>query len=226
MNVARMVLATFDEIMKKRKIIILDFDGVIVDSRELALEYTQKQYEGVTEEIHRNLFCGNIFTEMEKLKSTNITKAELDNFLEKSYWPRKKQLPPIKDMDKIIERLNKTYEIVINTSSDSRRVADYLEKWNLLHYFKKIYGKDTHKSKVEKFKLILKEFGVGNKDCILVTDTIGDIIEAQVAGIGSVGVSWGYQQHRHFISLGREITLIEQPADLMRAIEEHFKEIN
>ena len=37
MNVARMVLATFDEIMKKRKIIILDFDGVIVDSRELAL---------------------------------------------------------------------------------------------------------------------------------------------------------------------------------------------
>lgn len=206
--------------MKKLKVIIWDFDGVIVDSRELALELTQKLYEGVTEGLHRVLHLGNIFVGLSKLKRKNISDNEEKDFLENSYWPRKTQLPLIKDMTEVIQELSKEYIMVINSSSWESFITKYLKKYNLLHSFYKIYGKETSKSKEEKFKLILKELDVNANECVLITDTVGDVLEALLVDIKSIGVLWGYQQENHFASLENKIILVKESADLINIVKE------
>lgn len=204
-----------------KKLIIWDFDGPIVDSRHMAFELTQHQYEDITEDIHRNLFNGNIFTELAKLKKKNVTEEEHTTFLEKNYWPRKIELIPVEGIREIISELSQDFIMVINSSSATLQISNYLEKNNLLHFFKKIYGNEI-KSKEEKFKLILEYFEVSPNNCVLITDTLGDVLEANILNIPSVVVLWGYQLKEHFNSIKDKIIFVEQPSELIGAIKSHF----
>lgn len=208
--------------MEKKKIIIWDFDGPIVDSRELALELTQFQYEDVTEDIHRNLFNGNIFTELAKLKKKDISPEEHTEFSEKSYWPRKLSLVPIEGIKEVLETLSQDFTMVINSSSSEVRIENYLQRNDLSKYFDKIYGVESSKSKEEKFELILKDFDITNKECALITDTLGDVLEAKTLGIHSIVILWGYQEKKHFNVLDTEIIILEKPSELVSAVNNHF----
>ena len=95
--------------MEKKKLIIWDFDGPIVDSRELSLELAQRQHHDVTEDVHRNLFNGNIFDELAKLKKKDVDKKEHATFLEKSYWPRKMGLIPVPGIKEVLVKLSKDF---------------------------------------------------------------------------------------------------------------------
>lgn len=91
--------------MEKKKVIIWDFDGPIVDSHNLALELVQHEYHGVDEKLHRDLFGQNIFIALNKLKKKDISKEEQKNFLEKSYWPRKLEIVPVEGMQDVLATL-------------------------------------------------------------------------------------------------------------------------
>ena len=66
--------------------------------------------------------------------------------------------------------------------------------------FEKIYTGDMHKDdpaigkmrKPELLKFILAELGAKPEDCVMVGDTINDFKAAQMNGIPSVAVTWGY----------------------------------
>ena len=66
--------------------------------------------------------------------------------------------------------------------------------------FEKIYTGDMHKDdpaigkmrKPELLKFILAELGAKPEDCVMVGDTINDFEAAQMNGIPSVAVTWGY----------------------------------
>ncbi|MCX6755010.1 MAG: HAD hydrolase-like protein [Candidatus Nomurabacteria bacterium] len=208
--------------MQNKKIIIWDFDGVIVDSREMALELTQYQFENVTEDLHRDLFNGNIFVEIAKLQKKERTTEEFDTFVQTNYWPRKMNLIPVPGIREVLEALSNDFIMVINSSSAGKNILDYLEKNGFSHYFQKIYGKEIA-SKEEKFHLILKEFKVFPNDCLLITDTVGDVLEAKSLNISSVVVLWGYQLRRHFDFLEKEVIFAEQPVELVEIIRNYFK---
>jgi phosphoglycolate phosphatase-like HAD superfamily hydrolase len=55
-----------------------------------------------------------------------------------------------------------------------------------------VIGSDTETSKVRKIALAREHHGDGLKPWY-VGDTVGDILEAKAAGVGSVGVAWGWQ---------------------------------
>ena len=188
--------------MANKKLIIWDFDGPIVDSRKLALEFTQHQYHNVSENLHRNLFNRNIFTELAKLKKKDISEAEVDLFLESSYWPRKLELPPVEGIKVVLEALQADFQLVINSSSLTPQIHNYLEKNKLRSLFQKIYGNEI-KSKEEKFKLILEDF-------------------ADIFHIPSIVVLWGYQLKAHFASIADRVVFVKRPSELLTAIKTHF----
>ena len=210
--------------MEKKKVIIWDFDGPIVDSREIALELTQYEYHGIDEHNHRDLFNKNIYEELSKLKRKSISDEELTAFLEKSYWPRKLKLTPVQGIGEVLSALSKNFSMVINSSSPEPQIVRYLTKYNFLSFFQKIYGKEI-KSKEEKFKLILRDFNVAAADCILITDTIGDVLEAESLNIPSIIVLWGYQLKKHFDSLDEKVTFVEHASEITKAVESHFSKI-
>lgn len=210
--------------MKKKKLIIWDFDGPIIDSRELALELTQFHHHDVTEDVHRNLFNGNIFAELLKLKKKNVGEEEHTEFLEKSYWPRKMKLEPISGINKVIEELSHDFIMVVNSSSEKHFISSYFEKNNLEKFFSRIYAKEIE-SKEEKFRIILKDFKVLPKDCILITDTLGDVLEAKTIMIPSIVVLWGYQLKSHFNSVEKDLVFVNNPIELKNKIIDHFSKL-
>ena len=65
--------------------------------------------------------------------------------------------------------------------------------------FDGVYAGDMHKDddigvlrKPQLLQLIMRERGIGPEECVMVGDTINDFEAAQVNGIRSIGVSWGY----------------------------------
>lgn len=201
-----------------KKIIIWDFDGPIVDSRELSLERAQYEYHDVDEEIHRNLFNGNIFEELKKLNKKVIDEKEYSLFLNQNYWSKKLELSIVAGIDEVIKILSEKYILVINSSSTTEQIQNFLNRNNLSDFFHKIYGSEV-KSKKDKFEKIFVDFNVSAKECIFITDTLGDVLEGQEVDIQSIVVFWGYQKLEHFKSVEDKVIFANKPKDLLGIIE-------
>jgi phosphoglycolate phosphatase-like HAD superfamily hydrolase len=123
-----------------------------------------------------------------------------------------------------IEDLARDFNMVINSSSSTPIIVDYLTKNNLLSFFSKIYGNEIS-SKEEKFEMILQDYDLLAQDCVLITDTLGDVLEAQTLAIPSIVILWGYQFREHFDLVKGQVVFIESVGQLATAVKSHF-EIN
>ena len=58
--------------------------------------------------------------------------------------------------------------------------------------FKEVLWAEKHKKKTEKFKHILNDYNLKKEDCLFVTDTLWDILEANDIWIKTYAVDFGY----------------------------------
>ncbi len=168
------------------KAIIFDFDGVIADTFQMCLNIHRDNKRNITTKLYRDFHNGNVY-ESKVLKFTeketkNFWKCYCDNVSSKHLFPVKEQ----------ISQLAKKQKIFIISSTTECVIADFLSSTGMKKYFQKIMGVETHKSKVEKFKMIFKEYRLEPKECIFVTDTLGDLREAKKVGVPTIAVTWGY----------------------------------
>ena len=62
------------------------------------------------------------------------------------------ELIPVEEIEEVIKELNQWgYKLVIVSSSNEESIENYLKTHNLDKYFIEIMGKNTHRSKAEKF---------------------------------------------------------------------------
>lgn len=171
----------------KNKVIIFDFDGVIVDSMPLSYSINKQIMPDLEIEEWQKWFEGNLYREIRKEHSNDVSQSVFF----KQYDKRVIDILPIDGMSEIIAKLAKEYILVIISSSTQKAIKAYLQKYNLSKYFKEILGKETHTSKVEKFNIILDKYKIEADETLIITDTVGDIKEANEVGIKSLGVIWG-----------------------------------
>ena len=209
---------------KKRKIILFDFDGVIADSFSIAFE-TNKIIDSkiVTENDYRRLFNANI---NDWVKKSSYTEEEIkrinDDFFAK-YIPQMKKVKIFLGMKEVIVKLGKTCTLLIISSTIISPIRDFLERNKILSYFDNIVGSNfIDANKTERMKLVLKKYGVKPKDCVFVTDTLGDIREAASVGVKSIGVAWGFQGKENLIK-GDPFRIVDKPGDLLSVITEYFR---
>jgi len=168
------------------KFIIFDFDGVIHDTFELGYKTNMKVLgDDLTEDGYRNLFNGNIYDKVE------ITEENLRQFFE-ILSEAFKLLKIEENVKANLTKLAKKYSLFIISSNQEETLNIYFQNNNKTHIFKEILGYETHKSKVEKFKILFEKYGFGPKDCIFVTDTLGDIIEGNKVGVKTIAVDFGF----------------------------------
>ena len=182
----------------KKKLIIFDFDGVISDTWEHAYQMNVFDWPDLKPEEHRNFFNGNIFEEIAKMPPSVRPPEEKTKWLEEVYFPKKLELPTFEGIVEVIQKLSEQYEMSINTSAPADQTHKYLERHSLDKFFDKIYGKETSNDKVGKFKKIISDHGVTADETIQITDTVGDMKEAEKVGIKSIIVTYGYQDRNFF----------------------------
>jgi len=195
------------------KLIIFDFDGVIEDNYELHYALSKKQIVDITREEHKKLFEGNIHLERAKLSHRD---TGFD--LRKHFSDAKKDMEIKKEIYEVLVTLSKEYTLGIITSAKECGVNDYLNANKIEKLFSFVYGSETHKIKVEKFKKVLEERQLSVDECIFVTDTLGDILEANKVGMKTIAVDFGYHE-RERLTKGNPAKIISHIDELIPAIK-------
>ena len=124
-------------------------------------------------------------------------------------------------MERIGSELALRYRLAIITSSVESPVTEYFEDKKIRHCFDAIFDMNVHRSKVVKFGMARERYGASVEDCIFITDTLGDIREANNAGVQTIAVTWGFHD-RATLQRGSPYAIIDTPAELIPTIHRYF----
>ncbi|MCA9495396.1 MAG: HAD family hydrolase [Nanoarchaeota archaeon] len=193
------------------KAIIFDFDGVISDSFEFHLEKIREFANiDLSEQTYRDMHNGNFFDMVPK-EIKNIKWLEYRDFI----YHEQSILNIKNDIGKVLKKLNEKYDLYIISSGGRKNIAENLLNNGLSTIFKDILGMELESSKAKKFKFIFDKYNLDNLDCLFVTDTLGDILEANNVGVKSVAVNFGFHNN---------VTLKKgNPSRIISKIEELFE---
>lgn len=205
-----------------KRFVLFDFDGVIADSFAAAFGTARTYCVHNDEKTYRKFFEGNIYkTEMisDGLDHSNC-KHDLDWWdTFNSIFAEKGGLFP--HMDAVVRQLAESHTLVIVSSSVHRVITAFLETHGLADCFDSIYDAEIDTSKSKKIGMIFEKYGITSDDCIMITDSKGDILEAREQGVESIGVTWGFNAKEVLVS-GEPWRIVELPEELPNAVTEFF----
>ena len=183
-----------------KKVIIFDMDGVLFDTIPYAEKVYLESHPGMTSEMYKNLHTGNFHEETKKYAHLKKEQTEEEkNNLNIAYAEVKSKTPMFAGVEEMLKDLhNLGYLLVLNTNAYDRNCLPLLEKSGIKTLFDLIATAEFSKSKVEKFKLIEEKYNVNKEDVLFVTDSLGDVKEAQVAEVPTVAVTWGVHDESFF----------------------------
>lgn len=179
----------------KRRIIAIDFDGVIVYS----LGFLNWENEERLADFKRR-FLGNLHERKKSLPSGFF----------KIYSEGIKEYKIPEETIKTIKELSKKYLLFIVSSNRENFIVESLKRNNVHYYFRAILGVETAESKVEKFQKISPE--------IFITDTVGDVKEAIEAKIRRIIVYVGegaYHSREWFEEYSSSVEFIDNFSELV-----------
>lgn len=125
-------------------------------------------------------------------------------------------------MDTYVKSLCGNYKLFIISSSYGSYIKDFLKSSGLDDCFSEILGLDVHSSKEVKIKNILEKYGTAPSNAVLITDSLGDIREANTCSVPSIGVTWGIST-KEILEKGNPVEIIDDPRNLVEAIENVLK---
>lgn len=195
------------------KAIIFDFDGVIHDTFNFH-KNNIKQIFGIdlSDQEFKDIHNGNFY------QNTNHALKNID-------WPKyvrtienaQGNLEIEQTIKDIMAQLNKEYELFVITSGSTKNISNCLQNNDLRHMFNEVLGLEIYKSKVDKFNFIFNKYGLKSKECIFITDTLGDIIEANEVNVKTIGVTWGFHEKER-LEKGNPYKIISNHNELIKTI--------
>lgn len=203
----------------KNKFVLFDFDGVIVDSFAPAFSVTKVICPDVTEDDYRRRFEGNINTWQESSHGHSSKCQHAIDFFSK-YLPRmRKEVSVMMGMAEVIAEVSKNFTLVIISSTTTQGIKDFLEDHQLLHYFTEILGNDISPCKTDKMRMIFSTYQIAAKDCLFITDTLGDLKEAEEVNIRTIAVTWGFHSLKT-LEKGNPWRIVNTPQELLTTIKD------
>lgn len=176
-------------------ILIFDYDGVIVDSLDLFMDYfiqacKQEGFEEIgSKQVFLSLFDGNMF---EKMMEKGMTKEQIRHimyFMKDELVLNQEKLRVFPKMKQVLRTLSLNNSLFIITSNESHVVNQFLSLHQMT-MFKDIIGSEKEPSKVKKIQMIKQQNG--HDKVFYIGDTVGDILEGKKAKVDTVAVSWGW----------------------------------
>ena len=207
--------------LMKNKYLLFDFDGVIADTFIPAFEINKVICPHITEDEYRKRFEGNI-NDWKDLASKHDENCRHDiDFFAEYKNKIKDGIKIFPGMKNVVEILVKEYTLILISSTITVLIQEILEINNLSQFFKEVMGNDVHKSKIEKIKMVFSKYNINSDNCLFITDTLGDIRESTKVEVGSIGVSWGFNETKTLIE-GKPFRIVNTPEELLIAISEYF----
>lgn len=203
--------------MQNIKTIVFDLDGVILDSVPMVTEHLSRKYKDFSFEMQRKLLYGNFLEETAKIKHLLVPVSEEEREkMRVEYTKRKMEAKLFPGIKELLESLKKQgYVLALNTSAYERNCVPPLRNNGILDLFDFLGTAEISRSKAEKFR-ILKERYLG--EIIFITDTVGDITEAQEEDVPTIAVTWGAHNREDFTRFSNLVGIVDTPEELYENI--------
>ncbi len=191
---------------------MFDFDGVIADSLDeqcrACVETLRRR--GFAELATRARFLD--FTEtnwFDALAAAGVPEDVVEE-LEAAFGavPSPDLFP---EMAAVIERLAAAHPVVVITSSRTSVVEGILAEHGVRAV--EVLGGEQEASKTRKIRSVRRRFGE-TLPAWYVCDTVGDVLEAREAGVGTVGVAWGWHGEARLLRVSPD-RMAHAPGDLL-----------
>ncbi len=200
------------------KTLVFDFDGVILDSFHFHLEKIRDfSWASLSEEEYQSIHYGNFFGH--NIEAVKHVKWE--NYRDYIY-SEQIEMPIYDNVKKDIEKLSQDYAIFIITSAWEKNIIDCLNNNNIYDCFQKVLGLETHFSKQEKFEILMSEYWLKKEEILFITDTLGDIKEANNIGIKTIAILWHYSK-KEFLEQGNPLVILNDFTELIPFLWEYSK---
>jgi len=182
------------------KVIIFDMDGVIFDTIPFAQKEFLETHPSLTEDMYKEIHSGNFHEEAQKHAHLRIEETEEQREIRRANYSEVKSksvlFPGIKDFLQHLH--NSGFNLILNTNAYERNTLPLLENVDIRALFDFVATAELSKSKIEKFLLIKNKFGLNTEDILFITDSLGDLREADSANIATVAVTWGVHDEAYF----------------------------
>jgi phosphoglycolate phosphatase len=213
--------------LEKKCLIIFDCDGVIVDSAPHYIEI----YNKICIKYNKSFPIKTL----EEFRSWYDSKWE-NNFYRLGF--SEKDIPEILDyeskivnydditlfdnMKEILLELNKNYYMAIASTTPEEKIRKKLEKENLGNIFSIISGGDDGLSEKEmKIKKVIDYFNVSPDKCVMIGDTVMDIVSSEKLGIKCIALSCGWNSIVRLTEASPYI-IIDSHKELLPAVRSIF----
>lgn len=196
---------------------MFDFGGVIADSFNASLKIGKKVLGAKNAGDQMKFFEGNIAKTL-----SNKFSADVINIFLKDYASEIPNMPIVLGISRAITDLHWTYDLIIVSSSSKQSIENFLTAHELRQYFKKILSYENGPSKTEKISDFLKTEHLKSENCLMITDTTGDVDEARAAGVSSIAVAWGYHSES-LLKKTNPAAIVERPEDLAKTVKSLLK---
>jgi HAD superfamily hydrolase (TIGR01509 family) len=203
-----------------KKMVVFDFDGVIVNTLPFCFIFYKKYNPDLTWEKYQEFSNGN-FVDNVKEAIENGSHTDPKDFFD-NYQEKISEVEVVDVLLRTIISLSPKYHLAIVSSTPSKIIKNYLTKKNLDKYFLDVLGSDIHSDKTIKINSLLSKYKVLPEDTVFITDSLGDILEGNRCGVHSIGVTWGIHQKDN-LSKGNPTLIIDDPRDLFVAIKNVLK---
>jgi HAD superfamily hydrolase (TIGR01509 family) len=198
------------------KSIFFDFDGVLSNTFSVHLEEIRKFFDcDLSEQEYRDMHNGN-FSEHTISRLNGVDWLAYRDYIHS----RISSLNMDNAMKYVLENLKERYAFAVVSSGSGGHITSFLEKNGVENYFDEILGVEFHTSKKEKFQHLLLKYDISSEEALFVTDTLGDILEANEIGIPTVAVMFGFH-NRETLKKGNPLAIIERPKELLKIVKEY-----
>ncbi len=207
----------------KLKIIIFDMDGVLFDTIPLSKQNFMRRHPGVTEEMYIDMHTGNFHEKAASHAHLKIKETEEEHKQHLvDYSAKKSESKIFEGIKELLTELRDSgYILTMNTNAHERNSLPLLKKHGVVELFEYIVDADLTKDKVEKFKLIEKKYKTNASELLFVTDALGDVLDADVAGVPTIAVTWGVHNKTYFEKEKHKnlLTVVDTVEDLRKYIK-------
>jgi phosphoglycolate phosphatase len=200
--------------LNKKKLIIFDLDGVILDSKKnmsLSWNTVKKKYKLNISFSRYQKYVGLPFYTI--LQNLNISKKNYykikNDYTKFSAYHFKKEIKLFPKINYILTILKKNYKIALFTSKSDLTTKLVLKNINIKFDYL-ITGNHVKKGKPnpEGVNKILKKLNTNKKNAFYVGDTKFDLIAAKKAKVKYIHALWGFDKTIKTMSLKRPLDLI------------------